>query len=108
MFITTINSNTYFFNLSNSDLVEMEYLDEGFKALSNRIAKSTTKQERADVFVKVVKKAFGKKSFDGKLFYKNDDQTDDFLSSKDGKDFIELLSTDSSFAVDFVKGVVSM
>ena len=108
MFETTINSNTYFFNLSNSDLVEMEYLDEGFKTLSNKIAKSTTKQERADVFIKVVKKSFGKKSFDGRLFYKNDNQTDEFLLSKDGIDLIELLSTDSSFAVDFVKGVVSM
>lgn len=108
MYETTINSRKYRFNLSEAEFVEMNFSDETFEDVVSRIINSKSMDERKDAFTKLVRLSYGRKSADGRLFYKNENQTNEFVSSKDGIAFIELLSKNSSVAAGFVNNIVSM
>lgn len=107
----TEREDTFFFNLTQAEITEMELSTDG--GLATRIksivdAKNTP--EIIKIFKKLILQAYGEKSEDGKRFRKTDDngialaiafsETDAY-----SKLFMELATNDEA-AADFVNGII--
>lgn len=95
-----------YFNLSKTELVELEAGEEGvsFSARMERIVES----KDAGVIVAEIKKlillAYGEKSMDGKHFIKNDELRARFAQSAPFDALFMELAQDANAAVEFLRG----
>lgn len=96
-----------YFNLTKSELMEMQMKTEG--GLENTIEKITSENDTAkiiEMFKDIIMSAYGVKSEDGKKFRKRPEDKEDFLDSAayDAL-FMELIS-DADAASSFVSGII--
>lgn len=100
-------SEDYYFNISKSELAEMELsIGGGLSELLQKIVREQNMPEIIKQFKTIVLKAYGEKSLDGKYFNKSEEISDRFFNSG-AYDclFMELISN-PEYAAEFIKGIM--
>ena len=102
----------FHFNLNKAELVEMELSkDEGLSTYIEKIVATNNNIEIYDFFKKLVLKAYGVKSADGKKFMKKDPVDGhslamDFEQTEAFPELVMQLAGDEKAAAAFVNGIV--
>jgi len=100
-------TDTYYFNLSKTELLELEVsYDGGLEAAIQRIVEAKDNQALVQEFKKLVLLSYGEKSEDGKRFIKNDEAREAFSQTAAYDALFMELSTDDKAAVDFIQGIL--
>lgn len=99
-------TETHYFNLSKSELMEMELsIDGGYTNLLNRITDSPDGPELMRVFKELILKSYGIKSADGRRFEKSPEISKAFSETPAYDQlFMELISS-ADAAAKFVNGI---
>ena len=101
----------FLFNLSKAELMEMEMSTTGGMAeMIQKIVEAQDAPSIIAIFKKLILKAYGEKSADGKRFIKVDDKGIDLsIGFSQTEAFSQLfmeLATDAEAAANFIKGVI--
>lgn len=97
----------YLFNLSQAECMEMELSTTGgMQNLIERIVSEKDSAKIVDIFKKIILKAYGIKSPDGKFFRKSAEISKDFESTEAYSVLFMELATNSDAAAEFIKGVL--
>lgn len=95
--------DTFYFNLSQADLVRLEVKDNrGFKAMIDEVIASKNTERIWEIFEQILAMSVGKKSADGRRFSKRYEDKADFLESEAYSEFVVKLIRDPKFAADFI------
>lgn len=97
----------FYFNLTKSELTEMEFSSSG--GLQNYIRKivdAQNGQEIIAVMKDLIFKSYGEKSLDGKYFNKSKEISEAFSHTKAYDILFMELATDDKAAAEFVNGIV--
>lgn len=101
----------FFFNLTQAEITEMEMsVDGGLAETIKRVIDAKSQPEIIKIFKKLILKAYGEKSVDGKRFRKVDDEGHPLSvafseTEAYSKLFMEL-ATDDEKAVEFIEGIL--
>jgi hypothetical protein len=100
-------SEDFYFNLSKSEVAEMELSTKGGLSSHLRaIVASDDQKILVETFKEIILKAYGEKSEDGKRFIKSKELSESFYQTEAYSElFIELISS-SEMAAAFVNGIV--
>ena len=97
----------FYFNLSQSELMEMELgTVGGFVEMINKIVAAQDMPSLIRIFKDFVLKAYGVKSDDGKRFIKSEELSIAFSQTEAYSQLFMKLATDAKAASDFINGVV--
>lgn len=101
----------FLFNLSKAELMEMQLgVDGGLDEMISALVKTQNVPEIMRIFKKIILKAYGEKSADGKRFIKTnkDGQSlgDEFAETEAYSVLFTELATDAKAAADFVNGII--
>lgn len=97
----------FYFNITKSELVEMELAQKGgMSEYLEKITKAQTKDELVLWFKKIILKAYGEKSEDGRRFMKSDEIAKAFSETEAFNQLYMELITDEKKAADFVNAIV--
>lgn len=100
-------TETFYFNLTKSELIELEVNYEGgLREALERIIKSKDNKLLVAEFKRIVLLSYGIKSDDGKRFIKNDKLREEFAQTAAYDSLFMELATNDGSAADFIKGVV--
>ena len=100
-------TETFYFNYSQAELLEMEMsVDGGFVERVKRIIDAKDAPSLVKLWKKFVIDAYGVKSDDGRRFIKNDDVRAAFVECPAYSAIFMELATDDVAGAEFVKGVV--
>jgi hypothetical protein len=100
-------TETFYFNLSKPELVELEVnMDGGFTATMQRIIETGDNKRLVEEFKRLILLSYGVKSEDGKFFMKSDQLREEFVHSAAYISLYMELSTDDNSAAAFINGVV--
>lgn len=100
-------TDTYYFNISKSELIEMEVeYKEGFGRMLERIIEEKNDKDLITRFKEIILMSYGQKSPDGKRFVKLDTLREEFSQSAAYEVLFMELCTDVDAAVVFLKGVL--
>lgn len=100
-------TETFYFNYSKAELLEMEMSTEGgFVERIQRIIDAKDAPSLIRLWKKFVIDAYGVKSDDGRRFMKNDDVRAAFVECPAYSTIFMELATDDAAGAEFVKGVV--
>lgn len=93
------HKDTWWFNLSESELYKMEIGSVGgVNGLMNRLLRENEPGKVVDIFEKIILGAVGERSIDGRKFVKNEDIRQDFYQSPAYNElFMELVSKPDNF-----------
>lgn len=96
----------FYFNLTKAEIVEMEMSTTG--GLAEMIKKIVAAQDAPSIiaiFKKLILKAYGEKSPDGKRFIKSDEISNAFSQTEAYSQLFMELATDADKAAEFVNGI---
>lgn len=96
----------FYFNLTKAEVVEMEMSTTG--GLAEMIKKIVAAQDAPSIiaiFKKLILKAYGEKSPDGKRFIKSDEISIAFSQTEAYSQLFMELATDADKAAEFVNGI---
>lgn len=96
----------FYFNLSTAEIVEMEAGTVG--GLARMIDKIVAAQDTPSIiklFKKLILKAYGEKSADGKRFIKSPELAEAFSQTEAYTNLFMELATDANAAAEFVNGI---
>lgn len=97
----------FYFNLSKAELAEMELSTEGgFAEMIQRIVNAKDAAAIVDIFKKMILKAYGIKSDDGKRFMKSKEISEAFSQTEAYSQLFIELSTNADAGAAFVKGIM--
>lgn len=97
----------HYFNLMESELVELELsVDGGLDAYAKRIANETDGPKLVELFKKLILMSYGEKSDDGKRFVKSPEIAANFASTNAYSTLFMELVTDSKAAAEFFVGII--
>ncbi len=98
----------YYFNLTKSELLELEAGEEGvsFSSRMERIVEAKDLAVIIDEIKKLILLAYGEKSMDGKTFVKNDELRAAFAQTAAFDALFIELSQDAEETVKFLKGTL--
>jgi hypothetical protein len=100
-------TETLYFNLTKSEMIEMEAdYEEGLDATIKRIIKTNDRQGLIREFKKIILKSYGEKSEDGKRFMKSDAIRDAFTQTAAYDAMFMELATNDIAAAAFMKGIL--
>lgn len=100
-------TDTFLFNLSKAELVELEVSTPGGLAEHlKRISASEDGKQIIAAFKDILRRSYGKRSEDGKRFVKKDEWWDEFESTEAYSQIFMELVTDAGKAAEFVNGIV--
>lgn len=97
----------FYFNLTKAEVMEMEMSTSG--GLAQMITKIVAAQDAPaiiDIFKKLILKAYGEKSPDGRRFIKNDELSTSFKQTEAYSQLFMELATNADEAAKFVNGIV--
>lgn len=102
-----LREETFYFNLSKSELTKMELsINGGLSSLLQRIAETQDIKEVKNLLEQFIDMSYGVKSLDGRKFEKSEEALKDFKSTNFYDElFMELIS-DANKAADFINAVV--
>lgn len=102
-------SEDYYFNLTKSELVELQLGTKGgFAEMLQEIVKTGDGALIIDHFKKIILMAYGVKSDDGKRFIKSDELSRDFEQSAAYDALFIELATNAAAASQFINGIVPL
>ena len=97
----------HYFNLTKSELVEMEAgVTGGMAARLQKIVDEHNPPEIMRTFKELIAKSYGIKSPDGKRFMKSEEISREFFETLAYDQLFMELCTDANKAADFVKGIM--
>ena len=97
----------FFFNLTKAEIMEMEMgTTGGMVEMINRIVAAQDAPAIIDVFKKMILRAYGEKSADGKRFIKSKEISEAFSQTEAYSQLFMELATDADAASKFVNGIV--
>jgi hypothetical protein len=100
-------TDTFYFNLSKAELVELEYnYTGGFAATIESIVQAEDNKTLINIFKDLILKAYGQKSEDGKRFIKSDQLREEFSQTAAYSELFMELAVDDKAASDFISGIV--
>lgn len=103
-------SEDFWFNLSKTELIEMNFSKEGgMDKVLRRIIDTQDVKGLIDVFQDIILRAYGEKSDDGKRFIKVRDGhrlSEDFAQTAAYDELYMELATDDKAAADFINGLI--
>ena len=103
----TKRTEDYYFNLTAAELMEMQLSTEGgFKEMIQRVVDAQNQTEMTQIFKKMLCKAYGVLSPDGRKFIKNEAVLNDFLATQAYSDLYMELLTDANAATEFFNNVI--
>lgn len=103
----TERKEDFYFNLNKAEIMEMEMgTTGGMVEMINRIVAAQDAPAIIDVFKKMILKAYGEKSADGKRFIKSKELSEAFSQTEAYSQLFMELATDADAAAKFVNGIV--
>lgn len=100
-------TETFYFNLTKSELIEMESKYKGgMEGLLNRIVETQDKQILVELFKSIILESYGQKSDDGKRFIKTEEMRKEFTQTPAYDVLFFELATDEKKGADFVNGIM--
>lgn len=100
-------TETFYFNLTKSELTEMDLTTVGgMKSFIERITNTQDQAELIKLFKELILKAYGQKSDDGKRFIKSQELRDEFSQTMAYDTYFMLLATNEKEATKFVNGIM--
>lgn len=100
-------TDTYYFNLSRTELIELEVsYDGGLAAAIQRIIDSKDLRALIKEFQRIILASYGVKSEDGKRFVKNDQIREEFTQTAAYDALFMELATNEDSASEFIRGIV--
>ena len=103
----TERKEDFYFNLSKAEIMEMEMRTTGgMVEMINRVVAAQDAPAIIDVFKKMILKAYGEKSADGKRFIKSKEISEAFSQTEAYSQLFMELATDADAASKFVNGIV--
>lgn len=97
----------FFFNLSKAECMEMELsTNGGMQQMIERIVAEKDNAKIVKVFKELILKAFGKKSPDGKHFFKSEEISNEFAATEAYSELFMELATDADAAAKFIAAVM--
>lgn len=97
----------FYFNLTKAEILEMELgTSGGFVEMIQSIVDAKDAPAIISVFKKLILKAYGIKSPDGKRFIKSEEISKEFSETEAYSDLFMELATNTDSASNFVNGVV--
>lgn len=100
-------TETFYFNLSKAELLEMEIdRDGGMANLIQKIIDERDARRMINIFKEVMNRSYGVKSDDGKRFVKNPEVLAAFVESPAYSDIYMELITDTDKAIEFINGIM--
>jgi hypothetical protein len=100
-------SEDFYFNLSKSELIELEVqYDKGLAESLQDIVKANDGKSLIAEFKKIILISYGKKSDDGKRFIKSEELRNEFTQSLAYDALFMELATDDKAAAAFIQGIV--
>jgi hypothetical protein len=97
----------FYFNLTEAELVEMEYsVAGGYDKWIQKIIAADDNATLISLLKDMLLKAYGEKSLDGKRFIKNQEIRDSFAASEAYSKLFIKLSTDTEAASRFANGIL--
>ena len=97
----------FYFNLTRTELIRMEMDKNG--SLTGLIMKITKANDMPDIFEameKLILKAYGEKSVDGRFFNKSEEISNNFMNSPAYDKLFEKLTTDANYTYKFLIGIL--
>ena len=103
----TERKEDFYFNLSKAEIMEMEMgTTGGMVEMINKIVAAQDAPAIIDMFKKMIRKAYGEKSADGKRFIKSKELSEAFSQTEAYSQLFMELATDADAASKFVNGIV--
>ena len=100
-------SEKFYFNLTKSELTEMDLTTAGgMKSFIERITNTQDQAELIKLFKELILKAYGVKSDDGKQFMKSEELAKAFSQTMAYDTYFMQLATDEKEAIKFVNGIM--
>lgn len=100
-------TETFYFNITKSEVVELEVGHEGgMEAFIKRIVRTNDSKALIAEFKRIILLAYGEKSDDGKRFVKSDELRNAFSQTAAYDALFMDLATNENSAVDFIRGVL--
>lgn len=100
----------YYFNLSRSEIMEMNFSKDGnLVEYLERIKNTVDVPKIAEFFKELIMKSYGEKSLDGKAFRKKRDGhllVEEFMETEAFTELYMELATDADAASAFVSGII--
>lgn len=97
----------FYFNLSKAECMEMELsTNGGMEQLIRRIVSEKDSAKIVKLFKELILKAYGKKSLDGKHFFKSEEISNEFAATEAYSELFMELATDVDAAGKFVAAVM--
>ncbi len=97
----------FYFNLTKAEIMEMDLSASG--GLDKWITRIVAEQDGAkivEIFKKIILKAYGEKSLDGKRFVKSAEISEAFSQTEAYSDLFVELATNAEKAAEFINGIV--
>lgn len=100
-------TETFYFNLSKAELLELEVgFQGGLAETIQKIVKTNDNKTLFDIFKKIVLMSYGVKSDDGRRFIKDDTLREEFMQTAAFDAIFMELATNDKAAADFINGIV--
>jgi hypothetical protein len=100
-------TESFYFNLTKAECMEMELSTSGGLEKSiQRIIEAKDNAQIVDTFKKIILKAYGEKSADGKHFFKSPEISNAFASTEAYSDLFMRLASSAEEATRFVNGII--
>lgn len=97
----------FYFNLTQAEVIEMEMSTSGgLVEMINRIVAAQDAPAIISVFKKLILKAYGEKSPDGKRFIKSEEISEAFSQTEAYSQLFTELATNAEAATEFVNGII--
>ena len=111
MIYTDYNGNErtedFYFNLTKAEVMEMEMgTAGGMQEFLNRIVAEQDSAKIIEMFKKIILKAYGQKSLDGKRFIKSDELSAEFSQTEAYSDLFMELASNAEAASAFINGIL--
>ena len=103
----TSRTEDFYFNLTKAEIFEMELMqDGGMATLLQKIISASNVPQIVDIFKKILLKAYGEKSDDGRRFMKSEAISAAFAATEAYSILFMELAVDAQVAADFINAVV--
>jgi len=100
-------TENFWFNLSKAECMEMELsTNGGMQQMIERIVSERDNEKIVKIFKDIILKSYGKKSDDGKHFYKSPEISADFAATEAYSELFMELATDADAAAKFITAVL--
>ena len=101
-------TETFYFNLNEAELTELQYEHQGgLKAWLEKIANANDNVEIMKEFKRILLRAYGEKSADGRRLIKNEEVSKAFTETEAYNQlFLQFINGGDKAMVEFIKGIL--